>query len=131
MYLGRIVTSFILFTAPSLTAASPSFECGTVNSSQVEIGACVSQQLDIVNQTLDAALKIATESAAELDQITERESSAPALTSAQSAWEEYRAAHCNFVGTTYGGGSGAGIAMTSCQIDLGRGRIQELVNYSQ
>ena len=63
--------------------------------------------------------------------MTERETSVPALTAGQASWEAYRTAQCEFVGTTYGGGSGTGIAIRSCRIALARARADDLMRYVQ
>lgn len=72
------------------------------------------------------ALSLAQAAARELDQITGREVAEPALRASQTTWEAYRAAHCDYVGSTFGGGSGTGIAIRACRISLGRTRVDEL-----
>ncbi|AAV96574.1 DUF1311 domain-containing protein [Ruegeria pomeroyi] len=119
-----------LALAPVLTAADPALECSDA-ASQVETGACVSEMSARVEGALAIALEIARGSAAELDEVTGRKMALPALDSAQSAWTAYRAAHCEAVGAGFGGGSGTGIAITSCQIELGRARIDELMAMAQ
>jgi uncharacterized protein YecT (DUF1311 family) len=122
-----------LILAPALAlcagaaAADASFECSMNLGSQVEIGGCVSDVLATVDRTLAAALEMAKASAAELDGITGRAVAVPALEASQAAWEAYRDAQCEYVGSTFGGGSGTGIAITSCRVDLGRGRVDELM----
>ncbi|MDE0588349.1 DUF1311 domain-containing protein [Halocynthiibacter sp. C4] len=123
-FLGTLIS----VTAPSW--ADPSLECSASASSQVEIGNCVSRQLEQVNKALAIALDIASGSAKELDEVTGREIAYPALTKSQDAWEAHRKAHCDFVGSTFGGGSGAGIAIASCQIELGRDRVKALLRNS-
>ena len=65
-------------------------------------------------------------SAEELDTISGRAMASPALEAAQSAWSAYRDAHCEYVGAAFGGGSGTGIGVNSCRIQLGRDRAEEL-----
>ncbi len=100
-------------------------------SSQIEIGACVHETLGRVDAAVDAALGFAMTSAVELDRITGRSVAEPALTAGQAAWAGYRDAHCAFVGATYGGGSGTGIAIESCRIMLGRARVEDLLTYAR
>ncbi len=109
--------------------ADPATECG--GSSQVEIGACVAETLERVDATIDIYLGFAKTSAKELDTVTARTITVPALEAAQAAWSAYRDAQCDYVGTTFGGGSGTGIAINACKIDLGRARAAELMRYVQ
>ncbi|OSQ42683.1 lysozyme inhibitor LprI family protein [Marivita geojedonensis] len=114
---------------PSGVFADPATECG--GSSQVEIGACVAETLQRVDATVDIYLGFAMRSAEELDSVTGRAVTVPALEAAQAAWSAYRDAHCDYVGATFGGGSGTGIGIDSCKIELGRDRAKELMRYVQ
>ncbi len=107
-------------------AADPSLECSIDRSSQVEIGQCLSEVEISVNKALDVALELAGDNALELDGITEREVALPALEKAQTAWEAYRDAECDYTGALYGGGSGTGIAIQSCRIMMTRARTDTL-----
>jgi uncharacterized protein YecT (DUF1311 family) len=106
--------------------ADPSLECSLAASSQVETGNCLAEVEATVSAALDQALTVARESASELDSVTGREVALPALEAAQAAWVAWRDAECEFVGSTFGGGSGTGIAITSCRIELARDRIEAL-----
>ncbi len=118
-----------LFFLPYVVAADPTTECG--GSSQVEIGACVAETLTRVNATIDIYLGFALSAAEELDAETGRAVAVPALETGQAAWSAYREAHCEFVGATFGGGSGTGIGIDSCRVELGRERAAMLMRYSQ
>lgn len=122
-------TLVLMTSVPSAILADPSTECGA--SSQVEIATCVADTLRRVDATVEIYLGFATSSAAELDEITGRTVAVPALQDAQTAWSAYRDQHCTFVGTTFGGGSGASIGINSCRIELGRQRAQDLMRYVQ
>lgn len=111
-------------------AADPAFECSVVSGSQVETAACLAETEERVGQVLAATFQIAQDSATELDKVTGRDVAVPALTMSQEAWETYRDAQCDFVGTTYGGGSGTGIAIRACRVDLTRARIAALLSLS-
>lgn len=117
----------LLSVVPATAWADPSLECSIGNGSQIEIGNCVAAAETSVDQALDLALQFAMDSAKELDGITEREMAAPALEAGQVAWSAFRDAHCEFIGTTFGGGSGTGIAIQSCRVELGRARIAQLM----
>jgi uncharacterized protein YecT (DUF1311 family) len=120
---------FLLPFLPGSVRADPATECG--GSSQVEIGACVADTLQRVDATVDIFLGFAKSSAQDLDETTGREVALPALEASQSAWSAYRDAHCDHVGAMFGGGSGTGIAIDSCRIELGRDRAEELLNMAQ
>jgi len=115
------------FCVPGAVFSDPATECG--GSSQVEIGACVAETLTRVDGTVDIYLGFAMRAAEELDETTGRRAAVPALEAGQAAWLAYREAHCDYVGTTFGGGSGAGIAVESCKIKLGRDRAEDLMRY--
>lgn len=120
----------ILGLYPLQSVADPSLECSNAGS-QVEIGACVSEMADRVEVALMIAQDIAMASAEELDEVTERTVAVPAMDEAQETWAAYREAQCNAVGASFGGGSGTGIAIQSCRIELGRARIKELMSMSR
>jgi len=116
---------------PFSAAADPAMECSVANASQIEIGNCVQLAEDITNAAIKSALDFARQAAQELDSVTGRKASLPALSASQTSWESYRNQHCEFVGATFAGGSGTGIAIKSCRVSLGRQRIDELMKYSQ
>ena len=107
--------------------ADASLECSLSAGSQVEIGDCVAETEARVNAALDLALEQARAAAEELDGVTGRAVSVPALDTAQAAWSAWRDAECEFVGSTWGGGSGTGIAITACRIGLARDRTEALL----
>lgn len=119
----------LVYMTPCLVGAAPSDECSVGSGSQVEIGECLAQAEVTVEQTIELAFGFAMESAKDLDEVTGRAVAVPALESGQDAWESYRSAHCEFVGSTFGGGSGTGIAIRSCRIELGRARVTELMQF--
>jgi uncharacterized protein YecT (DUF1311 family) len=124
-----LALGFISIISPA--QADPTSECNNQAANQVEVGNCLAKVAANVDAVIDFTLELATGAAKELDQVTERTEAIPALTNAQAAWNTYRDTHCAFVGTTFGGGSGTGIAIRSCRIELGRQRITELMNFTQ
>lgn len=116
----------LLCFAPFAVFADPTLEC-TDAGSQVEIGACVSKMEERVNQALAESYSFALAAAQELDEVTGRVVAQPALETSQNSWEAYRDAQCEAVGAWFGGGSGTGIGITSCRVDLGRERVDELL----
>ena len=98
--------------------------------SQVEIGSCVSNMELRVNTAIDSSYSLALGSAQELDEVTGRVVAVPSLEASQNAWVAYRDAQCEAVGASFGGGSGTGITITACRVDLGRARVDELLRYA-
>ena len=127
----RNFATVLLFalSVPCIVFADPATECG--GSSQVEIGACVAETLQRVDATVEIYLGFAMRSAEDLDGVTGRAVAVPALQAAQTAWSTYRDSHCDYVGATFGGGSGTGIGINSCKIELGRDRAEDLMRYVQ
>jgi len=121
----------LTLAAPAIALADPQLECSIDASSQVEIGDCLGKAQGLANATVALALEFAMEAAKDLDETTERTTSVPALTASQVGWEAYRDQHCDFVGSTYGGGSGTGIAIQSCRVSLARARADDLMGYTQ
>jgi len=132
--LRHIVCAIALPIALMLTGsatADPTTECGVDSSSQVEIRACLEEVGRKADASLDIILGFVRKSAAETDNATGRELSVPALEAGQKQWSLYRDQHCEFVGTTFGGGSGTGIGILDCRIELTRARERELMQFVQ
>lgn len=117
--------------APGVAFADPQAACSIDASNQIEIGDCLTDAERIANATVALALDLALNAASELDEATGRASALPALNAGQAGWVAYRDQHCDFVGATYGGGSGTGIAIKSCRIALTRARADDLMRYTQ
>jgi uncharacterized protein YecT (DUF1311 family) len=125
-YRIAVVPFFIL--AAGAAQADASLECSLSAGSQVETGDCVAATEATVESVLEQVLGFARSAAEELDATTGRAVSVPALDASQAAWAAFRDAHCDYIGSTWGGGSGTGIAISSCRIDLGRDRIDALMD---
>lgn len=122
----RIAPILALALLPATALADPSMECP--GGSQIEIGACVSAMLVGVDGAVEQALGFARDSAVELDRVTGRAVALPALEASQAAWAAYRDAQCDLVGAGFGGGTGTGIAITGCRVEMGRARVAELLD---
>lgn len=120
---------WVLILFPFAAFADPTMECADA-ASQVEIGACVSDMEERVEAAIEASYSIALESAKELDEVTGRIVAQPALEAAQLTWVAYRDAQCDAIGASFGGGSGTGIGITACRVELGRARVDELLRYA-
>jgi len=126
LFKGLIGVSMLTGVTAQVYADSHN-SCDSGNKAQAELDRCL---ID-VEKDVDAAQKAAFDkivaAAKKLDDVTApRRDVVPALTLGQDAWTQYRDKHCEFIGTTWGGGSGTGIAITRCRIDLTRARIKEL-----
>jgi uncharacterized protein YecT (DUF1311 family) len=128
-FFGITLALLTILMAPG-AQADPIMECGNQFSNQVEIGDCLADVEKNVDATMRVALGFAMASAKELDTVTEREVATPALEAGQAAWAVYRDQHCEFVGSTFGGGSGTGIAIRGCRIDLARARADVLLMFT-
>ncbi len=128
-YFGMMPTLFVLLVAPE-AQADPVMECGNQFGSQIEIGDCLADIEKNVDAAMGVALGFAMASAKELDTITEREVAVPALEAGQAAWSAYRDQHCEYVGSTFGGGSGTGMAIRGCRIELARARTNVLMKFT-
>ncbi len=117
----------LLVSSPVL--ADPALECSDAGS-QVEIGSCVGDMEKRVDLALEESFGFALQSAKNLDDLTGRPVAQPALQASQNAWALYRDTQCEAVGASFGGGSGTGIAITSCRVDLGRARVDELLRFA-
>ena len=131
----KSICSFLLVAPVLLTngsaLADPVMECSGQSSSQVETGQCLQKTSEGAEQALKSSLGFAMAAAGELDKVTGRPEATPALEAAQAAWSDYRQKHCDFVGTTFGGGSGTGIAILGCRIELARARTSVLMKYTR
>ncbi|SFI76582.1 lysozyme inhibitor LprI family protein [Celeribacter neptunius] len=116
----------LLLILPVAAQADPSLECSLDLGSQVEISNCVTEIFARAERAMQLQLGFARDAAKELGDVTGRAVALPALDAAQSAWESYREAQCSFVGSTYGGGSGTGIAIQSCRVEMTRARTTAL-----
>jgi len=128
-YLGMMPMLFVLLVAAE-AQADPVMECGNQFGSQVEIGDCLVDIGKNVDASMGVALGFAMASAKELDEVTEREVAVPALEAGQAAWSAYRDQHCEYVGSTFGGGSGTGMAIRGCRIELARARTDVLMKFT-
>jgi uncharacterized protein YecT (DUF1311 family) len=105
--------------------SDPMMECP--GGSQVEIGNCLAKTEELTDLSLQTALEISKNAATELDSVTGRSVALPAHESGQKAWVAYHDAHCEYIGATFGGGSGTGLAIRACRIELTRDRVDRLM----
>lgn len=128
---SNVILAVLLYVTPAALSADPSLECSVDLGSQVEIADCVAETETAVDRTVELTYGFAMDAANELDVVTDRDVAVPALETGQTAWLAYQDAHCEYVGSTFGGGSGTGIAIRSCRVELGRARVIELMKFAQ
>ncbi len=122
----RCLFAVALTGAPVAAFADPSLECSIGAGSQVEIADCLIDVEETATEALRIILDEARSAAIELDEVTEREVAGPALEASQNAWLALQEAHCAYEGALFGGGSGTGIGIRSCRIEMIRDRIRVL-----
>jgi uncharacterized protein YecT (DUF1311 family) len=125
-----IVPALLALLVAADAQADPIMECGSQFGSQIEIGDCLADVEKNVDTTMQVALGFAMEAAKSLDTVTEREVALPALEAGHAAWSAYRDQHCEYVGATFGGGSGTGMAIRGCRIELARARTNALMRFT-
>ncbi|MEZ5667560.1 MAG: lysozyme inhibitor LprI family protein [Alphaproteobacteria bacterium] len=118
-----------LFLVGAAAIAGPVEECSVQSGSQVEIGNCLVPVAEAADLVMAQALEFATADARETDAATGRAVAVPALEAAQQAWLAFRDQHCDYVGATFGGGSGTGIAIQGCRIEMARARADALMRF--
>jgi uncharacterized protein YecT (DUF1311 family) len=118
--------AFATFLPAAGAMSDPIMECP--GSSQVEIGECLAKTEELANLSLQTALEIARNAATELDTVTGRSVVLPALEEGHKTWSAYRDAHCDYIGANFGGGSGTGLGIRACRIELTRDRVASLMN---
>ncbi|MEM7443347.1 MAG: lysozyme inhibitor LprI family protein [Pseudomonadota bacterium] len=123
--LSAVAAVAVLSTSPA--TADPAWECP--GTSEVEIRSCLAETDSRADGAMQQAFGYAREAAEDLDNVTERNEVVPALEASQFAWENYRDSQCDYVGATYGGGSGTGSAILACRIELTRARTDELMEF--
>ena len=106
--------------------SDPSLECPGDN--QVEVRDCLSETEARVDAALAIVVGFARESAESQDELMGGSAAMEAFEAGQTAWEAYRDDHCDYVGSTFGGGSGTAPAIYACRITHARARMEELMS---
>ncbi|MFS4581543.1 lysozyme inhibitor LprI family protein [Phaeobacter sp. C3_T13_0] len=126
----RYYLLILILALPLPGMADPAMECSAAET-QVDVRRCLERDEERANSALSWALGYARDASDELDEVTGRQVVRPALETGQMSWLKFRNKHCDFVGATFGGGSGTGIAVLSCHINLTRDRVEALMQYAQ
>ena len=130
-YFAELLGVAILMGISGSVNADPMSECWVGNGKQ-EAELCLGAVEDKANAALDDILRRAMDAANKFDdQTAPRRDVVPALNAAQEAWTKYRDKHCEYVEANWGGGSGTGMAISNCRIELARKRFDELTEFIQ
>jgi uncharacterized protein YecT (DUF1311 family) len=126
-----ISAALLLWAMTGASSADPAMDCGATAGSQVEIADCLAKTEAAADQAMATALQIARDAAGEVDTATGRAEARPALDAAQAAFLGFRDSQCAAVGAMFGGGSGTGIAIRGCRIEMTRDRTGALVRFGR
>jgi len=130
-YFAGLLGLAMLLGISASANADPMAECWVGNGKQ-EAEVCLGAVEDKANAALDETLRQAMDAAKKLDDLTApRRDVVPALNSAQAVWAQYRDKHCEYVEANWAGGSGTGMAVSNCRIELARKRFDELTEFIQ
>jgi uncharacterized protein YecT (DUF1311 family) len=110
----------------AVVSGDPLGECWVEARDQVEVRACLEHARERSDRAMEAALALARETAADLDQVTGRSVAVPALDASQQDWRTFQDANCGLRAALAAGGSGAGIFELNCRITMARQRADEL-----
>lgn len=117
-----------VFVGPPLPHP-PSIACEDSATSQVEMRACLREMLNYVERTLEVASAAAAVEMRELDTVTSADIGAEkAFEKSRTAYAAYRDSACAAVAASYAGGSGAGIAMLSCRLQMDWDRANRIAS---
>ncbi len=127
----RFILAFTcaLFATSALAQTSPAAQIECEAANQVLIKTCLAKLAPQAEQDRLNAEAAARAMMKNLDGATGRPEALPAFEQDTKAFHAYRQAHCAWVGKSFAGGSGAGIAERSCRIDLDRARAEELSRF--
>lgn len=109
------------------TSAPAQVECQASN--QIALKECLAKLAPQAEQDRKNAETAACAMMKNLDRVTGRPEALPAFNQASKAYRSYQHAHCAWIGKSFAGGSGAGVAEQSCRIDLDRARADELSRF--
>ncbi|WP_164521459.1 lysozyme inhibitor LprI family protein [Iodobacter ciconiae] len=119
----------ILFAITAQAQPSPPAQVECDEANQILIKACLTKLAPQAIQDRKSAQTATRAMMKNLDRATGRPEAFAAFKQSTRTYEAYRQAHCAWIGKSFAGGSGAGIAELSCQIDLDHARANELSRF--
>ncbi|MCX7205430.1 MAG: DUF1311 domain-containing protein [Proteobacteria bacterium] len=126
-FIFALVCALFTLSAQAQTSPAAQVECEAAN--QVLIKTCLAKLAPQAEQDRLNAEAAARAMMKNLDRATGRPEALPAFEQGTKTFRAYRQAHCAWIGKSFAGGSGAGIAELSCRIDLDRNRAEELSRF--
>ncbi len=92
-----------------------------------EVKRCYNDRVNEIDREVDRAYQRALAAAGELDAVTGHGDAVPALEESQALWRAFRRADCmDLQAKLAAGGSGTGVFIARCAIDMAKTRIAEL-----
>ena len=111
-----LLSSLLALMVPCVSNAQDTIEqCYKSATTTLAVRECLKKELQQSRDEYRETLEKLTQQAGELDRVTGRNETLPALEKANTA---YVAEQCRFEEKMMGGGSGAGAANLACQINL-------------
>jgi uncharacterized protein YecT (DUF1311 family) len=130
--LFSITALMLMASGPAVVvAATPEDKCADPQAQQ-EINYCAAQEFWKLNGELTKAYDEALAYAKKMDQSApppeapDLKTETEALTTAETAWLQYRDAHCDGMGYLARGGTLEPLLVGNCKIELTKNRIKEL-----
>jgi uncharacterized protein YecT (DUF1311 family) len=126
-FILALACALFAINAQAQTSPPAQVECDAAN--QVLIKTCLAKLAPQAEQDRLNAEAATRAMMKNLDRATERAEALPAFKKDIQTYLAYRQAHCAWVGKSFAGGSGAGVAELSCQIDMDHTRAEELSRF--
>jgi uncharacterized protein YecT (DUF1311 family) len=126
-FIFALACALFAMSAQAQSSPAAQLECDAAN--QILIKTCLTKLAPQAEQDRLNAEAAARAMMKNLDRATGRPEALPAFEQSTQTYQAYRQAHCAWVGKSFAGGSGAGIAKLTCRIDLDRNRAEELSRF--
>ena len=110
----------------SAVAADALAECYRTADNQVEVQACLKQELEQTEKFYDDIVDRVLANARDLDRVQKRKRAAKAFEDSNKAFNRYVETECKWLEESYGSGSGSGNAVLACRINLLKTRAESL-----
>ncbi len=125
-----LLFALLSLSLPAISHADTQIEqCYKTATTQNAIRECLKQELKSTREEYRDLVDKMMKEANELDRVVGRNETTPALERANMAFDRYVAEQCKFEQSAQGGGSGAGAANLSCQINLLQWRMGTIENF--
>lgn len=121
--------SLLILACPLTSFAENVDECYKNAQTTAAIRECLKQELQETREEYRSVMEKLTNQAGELDRVTGRNVALPALEKANLSFDRYVSDQCVFEEAMIAGGTGAGAANLSCQINLLRLRMGSLESH--